>query len=115
MKILFDQNISLRIVNKIKDVFPECSQVRLVGLENASDLEIWTFAKQNGYGIMTFDADFYDLATLKGHPPKVIWLRIGNTTTSNLEKVLRTHSETILEFLTSDETTDISCLEIKSH
>ncbi|RLD20543.1 MAG: hypothetical protein DRI71_10270 [Bacteroidetes bacterium] len=115
MKILFDQNISVRIVDKLKSKFPDCSQVRLLGLENATDLTIWEYAKVNNFCIMTFDADFYDLSTLKGQPPKVIWLRIGNTSTSNLEKVLRFHAPTILNFISSEEMEDMSCLEIKSH
>ena len=115
MKILFDQNISVRIVNKLKNIFPGCTQVRLVGLENASDLVIWEYARQNDYSIITFDADFFDLATLKGHPPKVIWLRIGNTSTANLEIVLSTYADTITEFINSSEFAEISCLEIKSH
>lgn len=115
MKILFDQNISVRIVDKLKGIFPNCSQVRFVGLENATDLAIWEYARDNDFCIMTFDADFYDLSTLKGQPPKVIWLRIGNTSTSNLENVLRFHAQTILSFITAEEMADMSCLEIKSH
>ena len=40
MKLLFDQNISFRIVERIKDVCSDCAQVRLEGLENATDIEI---------------------------------------------------------------------------
>ena len=58
MKILFDQNISFRIVKSLKDVFPDCSQVRLEGLENATDSEIWAYATENDYSIITFDANF---------------------------------------------------------
>ena len=64
MKVLFDQNVSFRIVNLLKDYYPEAKQVRLLGLENARDLEIWEYAKQNNYTIVTFDADFYELANI---------------------------------------------------
>ena len=114
MRILFDQNISARISKKLSDLFSNCSQVRLEGLDNASDLEIWEYAKKNNFSIVTFDADFYDLSTLKGHPPKVIWLRIGNTTTANLEKVLRKYFDSISKFLSAEELSDIGCLEIIS-
>ena len=113
MKILFDQNISYRIVNKLRDIFPDGTQVRLEGLENATDAEIWNYAKKNGFNIGTFDTDFYDLATLKGHPPKVIWLRIGNTSTVNLETVIRQNEGIIKDFLTSETYSEIGCLEIK--
>lgn len=72
MKFLLDQNISFRVVVKLKHVYPDCRQVRELNLENKSDIEIWNFAKQNNYSIVTFDADFYDLVTLYGHPPKII-------------------------------------------
>ncbi len=113
MKLLFDQNISYRIANKLKNIFKDCTQVRVEGLENATDSEIWNYAKKKGFNIVTFDTDFYDLATLKGHPPKVIWLRIGNTSTVNLEMVIRQNEEIIKEFLTSVTFSEIACLEIK--
>lgn len=112
MKLLFDQNISFRAAQKLKPTFPECGQVRELNLENKSDRELWDFAKREHYSIVTFDADFYDLVTLYGHPPKVIWLRMGNTSTDNLIKVIQTHSEIIKAFLTDKNYTDIGCLEI---
>ena len=72
MKLLFDQYISFRVANKLKSVFPECGQVRELKLEDKSDREIWNFAEKEQYTIVTFDADFYDLVTLYGHPPKVV-------------------------------------------
>ena len=115
MKLLFDQNISHRIVSKISSFFPDCIQVRLSNLENSSDIEIWNYAKSNDYSIVTFDADFYDFVILKGHPPKVIWLRIGNTSTNNLEKILMEKKDIIQEFITSEKHKDIGCLEIKEN
>lgn len=64
MKLLFDQNISFRIVSKLKDTFPEAQQVRELGLENSTDREIWEYAKRNDYTVVTFDADFYDMSNL---------------------------------------------------
>lgn len=112
MKLLFDQNISWRVLSQLADVFPEAKQVRDLELVNRTDREIWEFAKQNGCSIVTFDADFYDFVTLYGHPPKVIWLRIGNTSTRELVEVLRSHSAQIIEFLTDTALSEISCLEI---
>lgn len=58
MKLLFDQNISFRVAIRLSSEFPECAQVRQLGLENKSDREIWQFAKLHAYTIVTFDADF---------------------------------------------------------
>ena len=114
MKLLLDQNISFRIVNKIQDIYPGSRQVRELGLENSKDSFIWTYAKQNEYCIVTFDADFYDLGLVKGSSPKVIWLRLGNTSTQNIEKVLRSNFDLIHTFLTEPDLKDIGCLEINN-
>ena len=82
MKILFDQNISFRLVNLLKTTFEQVDHVKSLGLTDATDLEIWNFAFKNNYTIVTFDSDFIDLATLKGSPPKIIWLRFGNSSNS---------------------------------
>ncbi len=108
MKLLFDQNISFRLVKHIRDIFPEAKQVRELGLENVADIQIFNFAKNNNYAIVTFDADFCDLSVLKGYPPKIIWLKIGNTTTRKLEEVFRNHFQLINLF----EFEDKACLVI---
>ena len=112
MKLLFDQNISFRVANRLKTNFPGCRQVRELQLENLSDREIWNFAKEKQYTIVSFDADFYDFVTLYGHPPKIIWLRIGNTSTENLIKVLQNHTDIIKTFVQDKNYSAIGCLEI---
>jgi predicted nuclease of predicted toxin-antitoxin system len=108
MKLLFDQNISFRLIHKISDLFPEATQVRELGLENATDLEIFEFAVKNDYTIVTFDSDFCDLNILKGFPLKIIWLRTGNTTTKNLEIFFRKRFDLIEAFMNEKN----ACLEI---
>ena len=112
MKLLLDQNISFRLINKIKSKYPEARQVKELGLENSTDLEIWSFAKGNNYTIVTFDSDFYDLQLIYGHPPKIIWLRIGNTSTENLVNIFNSKHKLIEGFVNSTEFEDIGCLEI---
>jgi predicted nuclease of predicted toxin-antitoxin system len=112
MKLLLDQNISFRITNKIQDLFPGSKQVKDLGLENSKDSLLWTYAKENDFCIVTFDGDFYDLGLLKGYPPKVIWLRLGNTSTQNIEKVLRKNYDLIEIFLTDPNFSENGCLEI---
>jgi predicted nuclease of predicted toxin-antitoxin system len=112
MKLLFDQNISFRIVKLIDDVFPDSAQVRIVGLENKTDHDIWHFARNNNYCIVTFDSDFYDLSLVKGTPPKIVWLRTGNITTKGIEEVIRENQILIEEFINNPDYVEISCLEI---
>ncbi len=108
MKLLFDQNISFRLIKRITNLYPEAKQVRELGLENSADREIFDFAIKNKYTIVTFDSDFCDINNLKGFPLKIIWLRTGNTTTKNIEKIFIEKFELIQIFLKEEN----ACLEI---
>src|SRR5882757_5349926 len=109
MKLLFDQNLSFKLCRSLLDVFPDSNQVRLIGLAESDDRQIWQHAKANGFTIVSQDADFADMATLYGPPPKVIWLRCGNQPTDAIEKRLRDHVEAIIAFEQDDTA---ACWEI---
>jgi predicted nuclease of predicted toxin-antitoxin system len=109
VKLLLDQNISYRVIKKIEHLFPDTEQVRRLGLDNSHDKTIWEYAKKNEYIIVTFDSDFYDLSLLHGHPPKLIWIKSGNTTTENLANILTGSIMAIRSFISDNE---LSCLEI---
>jgi predicted nuclease of predicted toxin-antitoxin system len=113
MKLLFDQNISFRIIKMISEQFPDAKQLRELQLENFTDLQIWEYARDNDYAIVTFDADFFDLSNLFGHPPKIIWLRTGNRKTNALAELICSKSEIIKEFITNKYYEDIACIEIE--
>ena len=98
MKLLLDHNLSPRLVEKLADVFPESSHVALLGLERALDTEVWNTALEQSYIIVSKDADFNELLTAKGFPPKVIWLRLGNCTTTEAEEALRKYRTEIISF-----------------
>lgn len=89
MKLLFDQNLSFRLGQRLQDIFPGSNQVRVLGMDQTDDRQVWTCAKANNFTIVTQDADFADLSLLLGPPPKVIWLRCGNQPTDAIEKRLR--------------------------
>ncbi len=110
MKLLFDHNLLPRLIDRLKDIYPNTSHVLLIGMDQASDNAIWLYAKTNGYIIVTKDSDFNDLNILHGFPPKVIWLQVGNCTTSDIEKLLRNYYEVISEF-ESDQQSGILLLE----
>lgn len=99
MKLLFDQNISFRIIKKIESVLPESKHVGELNLTNASDHAIWEFASANNYCIVTSDSDFIDISTLRGGATKVIWVRLGNTSTDNIAVKLIAERERIAQFL----------------
>lgn len=109
MKLLFDQNLSHRLCALLADISPSAAQVRSAGLDRASDAEIWAFTEREGFTIVTLDADFADLAALRGAPPKIVWLRCGNQPTHFVERLLRDNVSAIDGFLLDDEA---ACLEI---
>lgn len=109
MKLLFDQNISHRLISQIQDILPEARQVRQIGLENSSDKQIWEYAKEHNFTIVTFDGDFYDFSLVWGHPPKIIWIRTYSQTTKNIEEILRKYIYTLIDFQDDKE---LACLEI---
>jgi predicted nuclease of predicted toxin-antitoxin system len=109
MKLLLDQNISYKILPSVSVFFPESTHVRIEHLEGKTDGEIWNYAKEQGFAIVTQDADFYEITLLKGFPPKILWLRCGNTSTQNIERLLMENNSAIVEFFSNQE---YACLEL---
>lgn len=95
MKLLFDHNLSPRLIVRLSDLFPDAQHVHLVGLDRASDEAVWFYALERGYMIVSRDVDFSELSVLRGFPPKLVWIRRGNCTTGDIEALLRQHSEAI--------------------
>jgi len=109
MKFLFDQNISFRVLKQLPAPFSHATHVKFEKLMNAPDREIWEYARQHDYTIITQDADFNDLNLLYGFPPKIIWIRMGNLKTTDIIKVLMDYQQEIDEFLRNSA---YGCFEI---
>jgi predicted nuclease of predicted toxin-antitoxin system len=96
MKLLFDENLSPKLPNRLSDLFPNSLHVRDVGMKaailprrgSANDPIVWNYAKDNNLMIVSKDADMHDLSLVFENPPKVIWLRLGNCSTLQVEKEL---------------------------
>jgi predicted nuclease of predicted toxin-antitoxin system len=99
LKLLFDENLSQRLVASVGDLYPDSRHVEECGLIGASDDDVWNFAAANGFAIVSKDSDFSERSTLRGSPPKVIWLRIGNCTTDSAISVLRDKHPNIRAFI----------------
>jgi predicted nuclease of predicted toxin-antitoxin system len=102
--LLFDQNISPRLVDRLTDIYPGSVHVFNLGLGNAMDIEIWQYAYDNDYMIVTKDADFSEFGIIKGFPPKIIWIRRGNCSTQEIETILRENYSAISELSEDPET-----------
>lgn len=109
VKLLFDQNLSPKLIKKLADSYPNSDHLDLLGLGTADDILVWEHAKANDFVVITKDADFADLSVLRGFPPKVVWIRKGNCSTAAIEEILRDHNVKI-EDLATDSTSGILTL-----
>ena len=98
MKLLIDQNLSPKLANQLAGLYPGSDHVLTLGLDCSSDDAIWNFAKANDFVIVTKDADFSDLVVVRGFPPKVLWLQLGNCTTAQVADVLRDNQPAVEAF-----------------
>lgn len=98
MKLLFDENLSPKLPLRLHDLFPNSLHVRDVGMKSTIDPIVWNYAKSNELMIVSKDSDMHDLSLIFGNPPKVIWLRLGNCSTMQVESLLRRDFDTIKIF-----------------
>ncbi|MBJ7899053.1 MAG: hypothetical protein GC158_03800 [Cyanobacteria bacterium RI_101] len=98
MKLLFDENLSPKLPSRLSDLFPNSLHVRDVGMKATIDPVVWDYAKANRFMIVSKDADMHDLSLVFGNPPKVIWIRLGNCSTLQVENLLRRDFDVIRLF-----------------
>lgn len=98
MKLLFDHNLSPRLVNRLADLYPHSNHLFNLQLNTIEDSIVWQYALENKFTIVTKDSDFSELSIVRGFPPKVIWIRIGNCKTDEIESLIRSHTEEIQAF-----------------
>ena len=112
MKLLFDQNLSYKLAHRLADLFPDSTHVREVGLQEADDSFVWESAKQQDFMIVSKDSDFHQRSFVFGFPPKVIWVQLGNCTTTEVEQVIRKDFDAIKAFF---EDTEAAFLVLSHH
>ena len=106
MKLLFDANLSPKLVGRLAELFPGSVHVFATGLAHyTTDETIWEYAGANGFTIVTADSDFLDLAEVRGAPPKVVRLENCNYRTSQVEELLRRHAIRLAELEQSPRAT----------
>jgi predicted nuclease of predicted toxin-antitoxin system len=104
VKLLLDHNLLPKLVRLLADVYPECMHVRELSMERAPDTEVWQYAAEHGFTIVTKDADFHQRSLLLGSPPKVAWLRIGNCSVAESATALRERYIPIRRFVEESAT-----------
>ena len=98
MKLLFDQNLSPKLIGLLADLFPGSTHVLTEGLDSADDRQIWEHARVHGLAIVSKDVDYNNLSVLRGSPPKVVWLLLGNCTTQQVEAAFRARVAELTQF-----------------
>jgi predicted nuclease of predicted toxin-antitoxin system len=98
VKLLFDQHLAPGLVRRLADLYPGSAHVRDFGLQAADDEAIWARAGADGFAIVTKDDDFRQRSFLRGPPPKVVWVRLGNCRTADIEALLRARHADVLAF-----------------
>ena len=98
MKLLFDNNLSPRLCAALADLYPDSVHVRAVGLHRAPDGQVWDYAREHGYLVVSKDSDFHQRSLLEGFPPKVVWVQRGNCTTAAIIELLRQSVRAIADF-----------------
>ncbi len=102
MRLVSDENISWRL----KKLLPQWEILPVNEItpdERLTDFTIWKFAKANNYSILTFDEDFSELQNLYSFPPKIIWMRTGNVSTSEIAAILDYNKDEITKFINDTE------------
>jgi predicted nuclease of predicted toxin-antitoxin system len=103
VKLLFDENVSSKLVALLAEEYAESAHVRDVGLQGAPDHLIWEHARVNGFVIVSKDDDFRQRSFVQGAPPKVVWLQVGNAGTSSIAELLLEHVGRLREFEGEEE------------
>lgn len=104
-RLLLDENLSERLLPLLIDLFPGSAHVRDLGPGGASDTSVWEIALGGGYLLVTRDEDFVGMSVLRGSPPKVVWLNIGNARNAFIAALIRERADDIERFLVHDEYT----------
>jgi len=89
VKLLFDENLSPRLVELLAAEFPGSAHVDHALGRGRPDADVWAHAFEQGYVIVSKDNDFRQRAFLSGPPPKVIWLAVGNASTQQILELLQ--------------------------
>jgi predicted nuclease of predicted toxin-antitoxin system len=105
VRLLFDEQLSEELVSLLTDLFPDSLHVRLLGAGGAADPVVWQLARDHGCLLVTKDEDFHRLSVLRGAPPKVVWLRVGNCTTHDVAELLRNRAGDLRTFEAHGEAT----------
>jgi predicted nuclease of predicted toxin-antitoxin system len=104
-RLLLDENLSERLLQPLTDTFPGSDHVRSLSRRGVSDSSAWEIARSAGWVLVTRDEDFVGMSVLRGAPPKVVWLNVGNSRNAVIAALLKSHAADIARFVAHDDYT----------
>lgn len=84
MKFVVDAQLPPALARALREAGYDAQAVRELGLREAEDSVIWDYALANHTAVITKDQDFSERLLVSRSAPVIVWLRIGNTSTSAL-------------------------------
>ena len=103
MTLLFDENLSPKLVTSLAAEYPDSLHVRDIELRGEADQAIWDYARAHGFAIVSKDTDFRERSYVSGFPPKIIWLDVGNLGTAGIITVLTAERTRVERFAVMEE------------
>ncbi|MHA7872667.1 MAG: DUF5615 family PIN-like protein [Hyphococcus sp.] len=88
MRFLIDAQLPPNLAERLRKLGHEAEHVAEIGMGNAKDTEIWAQAIASGSVIVSKDQDFAERATYAREKAPVIWIRLGNTTSVTLWRII---------------------------
>jgi predicted nuclease of predicted toxin-antitoxin system len=105
MRLLFAEQLSDALPAVLADVFPGSLHVRTLAGIGVPDERVWQLAIEHACLLVSKDEDFHRLSVLRGAPPKVVWLRLGNCRTEAAAELLTRQAAALQLFAEQEEAT----------
>ena len=78
IRLLLDENISPALVRRLADIGVYAQSVPHVGLAGRADREIWNYALDHDFAVVTTNAqDFIELLNVDVHPGLIVFRESG--------------------------------------
>ena len=110
MRFIKDKMLSPDLVRLLESEYPGSKHTEHELGERAKDSEIWNYALGNGFTILSRDREFAGMSVQRGHPPKVVRVGTGNSSTTTVAELIRDRASEISQFEAQE---DIGLMELR--
>ncbi len=103
MRLLFNNNLSHRLIAELADIYPNSLHVRDIGPEDAADTDIWDYAREHGLVIVTQDRDYREMSRVCGQPSKLVFITLRNCPTARVAALFSQHKADLISLEREDD------------